>query len=62
MRSSLAWTVGLALTVLIASSLSAEQIAPPEGLSEEQQMNFWQERGRELVERVRDASERLDAG
>ena len=62
MRSSFAWTIGLALTVLIASSPSAEQIAPPGGLSEEQQINFWQERGRSLVERVRDASERLAAG
>ena len=54
----------LGLTLLVASAppVSADPSEPPAGLSEQEQMAYWQGRGRALAGRVRDASARLAAG
>ena len=62
MRPSLVWILGLAVWVAWAPPASADPNEPSVGLSEEQQMVYWQERARALAERVRDASARLAAG
>jgi len=54
----------LILTLLVASAptVSADPSEAPPAFSEEEQMAYWQGRGRALAERVRDASARLAAG